>query len=99
MDINKYLNVLINESYTTTITKKDRSKKIKDYASSKLNMLTIFSLVLTIITPIILHNIKTFHFVILPTSFYFYLMGLVLLYFIIVSIIKRIYIAKYDEWL
>lgn len=72
---------------------------IESNASSKLNILTIFSLVLTIITPIILHNIKTFHFVILPTSFYFYLIGLVLLYFIIVSIIKRIYIAKYDEWL
>ena len=68
-------------------------------ASAKLNLLTIFSLVLTIITPIVLCKIETFHFVILPLEFYIFLIGLVFLYFIIVSVIKKIYIKKYGEWL
>ena len=72
---------------------------IESNASTKLNLLTIFSLVLTIITPIVLCKIETFHFVILPLEFYIFLIGLVFLYFIIVSVIKKIYIKKYGEWL
>ena len=77
------------------------SKKpfIESNASSKLNYLTLFSLVLTIFTPILFHKISSFHFEILPLSFYFYLVILVLFYFFIVSIIKKIYIKKYHEWL
>ena len=77
------------------------SKKpfIESNASHKLNVLTIFSLVLTIITPILLTKIDTFHFVILPFEFYVFLILLVILYFAIVSIIKKIYIKKYGEWL
>ena len=77
------------------------SKKpfIESNASFKLNILTLVSLVLTILTPILLCNISTFNFVILPLQFYFYLVILVLLYFIIVSIIKKLYIKKYGEWL
>lgn len=77
------------------------SKKpfIESNASSKLNYLTLFSLALTIFTPILFHKIPSFHFEILPLSFYFYLVILVLFYFFIVSIIKKIYIKKYHEWL
>ena len=77
------------------------SKKpfIESNASHKLNILTVFSLVLTIITPLILNKIKTFHFVVLPPIFYLYLVLLIILYFLVVSIIKKIYIKKYGEWL
>ncbi len=72
---------------------------IESNASPKLNILTAFSLVLTIITPLILNKIKTFHFVALPPIFYLYLVLLIILYFLVVSIIKKIYIKKYGEWL
>ena len=77
------------------------SKKpfIESNASFKLNILTLFSFVLTIITPLILYKIDTFHFVILPLNFYFYLAFLILIYFVIVSLIKKLYINKYGEWL
>lgn len=77
------------------------SKKpfIESNASKKLNILTIFSLILTILTPILLTEFDTFHFVILPFEFYLYLILLVILYFVIVTIIKKIYIKKYGEWL
>ena len=72
---------------------------IESNASPELNNLTLFSLVLTIFTPIFLHKVESFHFEILPPIFYFYLLILVLFYFLIVSIIKKIYIKKYQEWL
>lgn len=72
---------------------------IDSNASFKLNILTLFSFALTIIVPIFLSTIGSFHFVILPFSFYIYLLCLMLLYFIIVSVIKKIYIRKFGEWL
>lgn len=68
-------------------------------ASPYLNALTIVSLILTILTPIILTKISSFHFEVLPPIFYVYLILLILLYFFIVRIIKKIYIKKYGEWL
>ena len=68
-------------------------------ASPKLYILTIFSMILTIIAPIVLSQIKSFDFVILPISFYICLMSLVLLYFLLVLIVKKLYIKKYGEWL
>jgi Mg2+-importing ATPase len=72
---------------------------LESNASKPLLLLTLFSMVLTVITPIILHNIPTFHFVILPLIYYVYMIGLIILYAIIVNIIKRIYIKKNAEWL
>lgn len=68
-------------------------------ASPKLYVLTIFSMILTIITPILLSKIESFDFVILPASFYICLVALVLLYFLLVLLIKKLYIKKYGEWL
>lgn len=68
-------------------------------ASPKLYILTIFSMLLTIITPLILSRIKSFNFVILPLSFYICLVALVLLYFLLVLLVKKLYIKKYGEWL
>lgn len=68
-------------------------------ASPKLYILTIFSMILTIITPIVLSQIKSFDFVILPICFYICLISLVFLYFLLVLIVKKLYIKKYGEWL
>ncbi len=72
---------------------------IESMASKKLNLLTLFSLVLTIVCPIALSGIATFHFVVLPKIFYGYLILLILIYFVIVSVVKKVYIKKYGEWL
>ena len=68
-------------------------------ASKKLNILIIFSLLLTIIMPILLRPIKSFNFVKLPFSFYLCLFALANLYFLLVLIVKKLYIHKYGEWL
>src|SRR5574344_1072297 len=77
------------------------SKKpfVESCASLPLLLLTLLSIVLTIITPILLHSISTFNFVILPFKYYIYMTILILLYTIAVTIIKKIYIRKNNEWL
>lgn len=85
-----------------TIIYNIRTSKIpfmESNASKKLNILIIFSLLLTIIMPIILSPIKSFNFVILPFYFYFILFALVNLYFLLVLLVKKVYIKKYGEWL
>lgn len=85
-----------------TIIYNIRTSKIpfmESNASKKLNILIIFSLLLTIIMPIILSSIKSFNFVILPFYFYFILFALVNLYFLLVLLVKKVYIKKYGEWL
>src|SRR5574344_371516 len=63
---------------------------IESWASPLLTILTIFSMILTIATPILLANVGTFNFVILPLRYYLYIVALILLYFILVNCIKRI---------
>lgn len=94
-----FVTCLITELMIIFNVRTSKKPFIESNASFKLNILTLVSLVLTILTPILLCNISTFNFVILPLQFYFYLVILVFLYFIIVSIIKKIYIKKYGEWL
>ena len=76
------------------------SKDIFNSRPSKvLLLLTLLSSILTIVTPILFHNILSFHFEILSIKFYLYLLSLVILFVLIVSIVKRIYIKKNHEWL
>ena len=76
------------------------SKNILNSRPSKILLsLTLLSTMLTIITPLLLHNVLSFHFEILSIKFYLYLLSLVFLYILIVSIVKRIYIKKNHEWL
>lgn len=76
------------------------SKDIFNSRPSKVLLsLTLLSSILTIVTPLLLHNVLSFHFEILSIKFYLYLLSLVILYVLIVSIVKRIYIKKNHEWL
>lgn len=94
-----FITCLVTELMIIYNVRTSKNPFIESNSSHKLNVLTIFSLVLTIITPILLTKIDTFHFVILPFEFYLFLILLVILYFAIVSVIKKIYIKKYGEWL
>ena len=76
---------------TKTITKSKPSKSLL--------FLTILTVIATIFTPIVLNNVEGFNFVMLPMNYYFYLLGLVVLYGIIAQVVKKIYIKKYGEWL
>ena len=94
-----FVTCLITELMIIYNVRTSKKPFIESNASKKLMLLTLFSGMLTIVTPIILHGVKSFNFVILPPVYYLYLVGLVLGYFIIVSFIKKAYIKKYHEWL
>ena len=53
----------------------------------------------TIFAPILLHNIKSFHFEIMPPLYYLIVAGFTILYVILVQIVKKIYIKKVGNWL
>lgn len=72
---------------------------IESRASKPLTLLSILSMALTILIPILLSPINTFGFVILPPRYYLWAGILLIAYILIVSIIKKIYIKKYGKWL
>ena len=74
-------------------------KIIKSNPSNTLIVLTLLTVISTILVPIILSSVEEFNFVILPFNYYFYLIGLILLYGIIAQVVKQIYIKKNKEWL
>ena len=79
-----------------------RTNKLQIYKSNPskiLVSLTLITISTTILIPIILSNIPGFNFVVLPIYYYLYVLGLGILYMIIVKIVKKIYISKYNEWL
>lgn len=90
---------LISELMIIHNIRTDKKAFVESRASTTLTLLTILSLILTIITPIIFCNIKSFNFVILPLKYYFIVILLFFLYIILVNIIKKIYIKRNGEWL
>ena len=72
---------------------------IESCANKRLIISTFGSIILGIITPYLLHNIKSFHFEIMPASFYLVVIYLLVLYSLIVEIVKKWYINKYHKWL
>jgi Mg2+-importing ATPase len=94
-----FVTCLITELMIIINVRTAKKPFIESNPSKQLLLLTLFSCVLTIITPILFKNISTFNFVVLPLEFYLFLVIVVLLYFITVTVIKKFYIKKYKEWL
>ena len=72
---------------------------IESRANKWLTLGTFGTIIGTILTPILLHNIASFHFEILPLKYYGIIAGLTVLYVVLVQIVKKIYIKKIGEWL
>ena len=62
-------------------------------------ILTLITIAGTIVTPILLHNVGTFNFEILPGKYYAFVVLLLVIYTVLVQSIKKIYIKKNGEWL
>ena len=72
---------------------------VQSRANPILTALTMVTIIGTIITPILFHNISSFHFEILPLKYYGFVILLLAIYSVLVEIIKKIYIKKNGEWL
>jgi Mg2+-importing ATPase len=94
-----FVQCLISETMIIHYIRTSKKPFIESRANKWLSLLTLLTIIGTILTPIILKNIQSFNFIILPLNFYLYVIILLALYSILVQIIKKIYIKRYNEWL
>ena len=94
-----FVECLISETLIIHFVRTEKIPFVQSRANPILTALTSVTIVGTIITPILLHNIKSFHFEILPPAYYLIIVWLLIAYVVIVQIVKKWYIKKYGAWL
>ena len=94
-----FVECLISETMIIHFIRTSKKPFIESCADKRLILGTLITIVLTILTPILLHNIKSFHFEVLPLSYYLFVILLLILYEVLIEIVKYFYIKKYKEWL
>ncbi len=72
---------------------------IESTANKYLLISTFLCIIASMILPILLAPIKSFHFTYLPLNFYIFVIFLSLLYIVVEEIVKKMYIKKYKRWL
>ena len=94
-----FVECLISETMIIHYVRTAKKPFIESRANKWLTLGTIATIVGTILTPILLHNIPSFHFEILPLQYYGFVIILLIIYSILVEVIKKQYIKKNGEWL
>lgn len=94
-----FIECLISETMIIHYVRTAKKPFIESKANKWLTLGTIATIAGTILTPIVLHNIPSFHFEIMPIQYYGFVIILLFIYSILVEIIKKKYIKKYGEWL
>ena len=94
-----FVECLISETMIIHYIRTSKIPFIQSRANKFLTISTIVTILGAIVTPILLHNISSFNFVILPIKYYLFVAILLVVYTILVEIIKKAYIKKYGEWL
>ena len=72
---------------------------IESTANKYLLLSTFLCIISSMILPILLAPIPSFHFTYLPLQFYLFVAVLSLLYIVLEEIVKHLYIKKYKRWL
>lgn len=94
-----FVECLISETLIIHFVRTSKIPFVQSKPSPMLFGLTTVTIVGTILAPILLHNVSTFHFEILPLKYYGIIAGLTALYVVLVQAVKKIYINKVGEWL
>ena len=94
-----FVECLISETLIIHFVRTEKVPFVQSKANPILTCLTMVTIIGTIFAPILLHNIKSFHFEIMPPLYYLIVAGLTILYAILVQIVKKIYIKKVENWL
>ena len=94
-----FVECLISETLIIHFVRTAKTPFIESKPHPILLALTGVTIVGTIFAPILLHNVKSFHFEILPPMYYEIVAVLTIIYIIIVQFAKKIYIKKVGEWL
>lgn len=94
-----FVECLISETMIIHYVRTAKRPFIESRANKWLTLGTFGTIIGTILTPILLHNIPSFHFEILPLKYYGFVILLLAIYSVLVETIKKIYINKNGEWL
>lgn len=94
-----FVECLISETMIIHYIRTSKMPFIESKANKILTTSTFITIAGTIITPILLHSVKSFNFVILPMKYYLFVVILLIIYTVLVQKVKKIYIKKYGEWL
>ena len=94
-----FIECLISETLIIHFVRTSKIPFVQSRANIILTSLTMITIIGTILAPILLHNINSFHFEIMPPLYYMIVIGLTILYVILVQIVKKRYIKKVGSWL
>ncbi len=94
-----FVECLISEAMIVYFVRTSKKPFIESHANIHLVIGTTLTIIFTILSPILLHNIKSFHFEIVPLKYYLFVLVLLVIYALLVDIVKYFYIKKYKEWL
>ena len=94
-----FIECLISETLIIHFVRTSKIPFVQSRANIVLTSLTMITIIGTILAPILLHNINSFHFEIMPPLYYMIVIGLTILYVILVQIVKKRYIKKVGSWL
>ena len=94
-----FVECLISETLIIHFVRTSKIPFVQSRANPILTTLTLVTIIGSILSPILLHNISSFHFEILPPIYYLIVLVLSLLYVILVQLVKKFYIKKFGEWL
>lgn len=94
-----FVECLISETMIIHYIRTSKIPFVESRPNKLLLISTIMTIVGTIVTPIILHSVASFNFVILPLKYYAFVLVLLVVYTVLVHIVKKRYIKKYGEWL
>lgn len=94
-----FVECLISETMIIHYIRTSKIPFVESRPNKLLLISTIMTIVGTIVTPIILHSVASFNFVILPLKYYAFVLVLLVVYTVLVQIVKKRYIKKYGGWL
>ena len=94
-----FVECLISETMIIHYVRTAKMPFIESRANKFLTISTLITIAGTIVTPILLHNVGTFNFEILPGKYYAFVLLLLIIYTVLVQSIKKVYIKRNGEWL
>ena len=72
---------------------------LQSHADYRLTTASLFGIIAAVWIPYLLSGVSGFHFEVLPSVYYIYLIGILLLYAVSIQVVKRFYIRRHGMWL
>ena len=94
-----FVECLISETLIIHYIRTSKIPFVESRPNKLLFVSTMLTIIGTIVTPILLHSVASFNFVILPLKYYLFVILLIAIYTVLVQIVKKFYIKKNGEWL